>query len=53
MSLNVAGRRRWFSVSNAQVLELTTCIAGTYRCLNHSQSWWRQIKVFICTIQNR
>ena len=40
-------------LSIMQVLGLATCMPATYRCLNRSQGWRRQIKVFLCTVQNR
>lgn len=29
------------------------CVAVPSWCLNRSQGWWRQIKVFLCAVQNR
>lgn len=29
------------------------CMAAPSWCLNRSQGWWRQIKVFLCAVQNR
>lgn len=40
-------------LSIAWVLGSATCTPATYRCWNRSQGWRRQIKVFLCTVQNR
>lgn len=59
MSLAAVSRREMLSqqphscLSIVQVLGSATCTPATYQCLNRSQGWRRQIKVFLCTIQNR